>query len=42
MVTWGCLSAAMALIWNGASFLVVRFLLGATETGSHSDPKKAH
>ena len=29
----GLLSAAMALIWNGASFLVVRFLLGATETG---------
>ena len=28
MVTWGLLSAAMALIWNGASFLVVRFLLG--------------
>jgi len=29
----GLLSAAIALIWNGASFLVVRFLLGATETG---------
>jgi Major Facilitator Superfamily len=28
MVTWGLLSAAMVLIWNGASFLVVRFLLG--------------
>jgi MFS transporter, ACS family, tartrate transporter len=33
MVTWGLLSAAMALIWNGASFLVVRFLLGAAEAG---------
>ena len=28
MVTWGLLSAAMSLIWNEASFLVVRFLLG--------------
>ena len=27
------LSAAMALIWNGWSFLVVRFLLGAAEAG---------
>jgi MFS family permease len=33
MVTWGLLSAAMALIWNGWSFLVVRFLLGAAEAG---------
>src|SRR3954468_15998441 len=33
MVTWGLLSAAMALIWNEASFLVVRFLLGAAEAG---------
>ena len=34
MVTWGLLSAAMSLIWNEASFLVVRFLLGAAEAGS--------
>ena len=27
MVTWGLLSAAMALIWNAWSFLAVRFLL---------------
>jgi len=33
MVTWGLLSAGMALIWNEASFLVVRFLLGAAEAG---------
>ena len=33
MVTWGLLSAAMALIWNGWSFLVIRFLLGAAEAG---------
>ena len=33
MVTWGLLSAAMALIWNETSFLVVRFLLGAAEAG---------
>jgi len=33
MVTWGPLSAAMALIWNEWSFLVVRFLLGAAEAG---------
>jgi MFS transporter, ACS family, tartrate transporter len=33
MVTWGLLSAAMALIWNEASFLVLRFLLGAAEAG---------
>ncbi|MGA7263618.1 MAG: MFS transporter [Stellaceae bacterium] len=33
MVTWGLLSAAMALFWNGWSFLVVRFLLGAAEAG---------
>jgi ACS family tartrate transporter-like MFS transporter len=33
MVTWGVLSACMALIWNEASFLVVRFLLGAAEAG---------
>jgi MFS transporter, ACS family, tartrate transporter len=33
MLTWGLLSAAMALVWNEASFLVVRFLLGAAEAG---------
>ena len=33
MLTWGLLSAAMSLIWNEASFLVVRFLLGAAEAG---------
>jgi MFS transporter, ACS family, tartrate transporter len=33
MVTWGLLSAGMALVWNEASFLVVRFLLGAAEAG---------
>jgi len=33
MVTWGLLSAVMALIWNEASFLIVRFLLGAAEAG---------
>jgi len=33
MVTWGLLSVGMALIWNAASFLVVRFLLGAAEAG---------
>ena len=33
MVTWGLLSAAIALIWNEWSFLVVRFLLGAAEAG---------
>ena len=33
MVTWGLLSAAMALVWNESSFLVIRFLLGAAEAG---------
>jgi MFS transporter, ACS family, tartrate transporter len=33
MVTWGLLSAAMALIWNEWSFLILRFLLGAAEAG---------
>ena len=33
MLTWGLLSAGMSLIWNEASFLVVRFLLGAAEAG---------
>jgi D-galactonate transporter len=33
MLTWGLLSAGMAFIWNEASFLVLRFLLGAAEAG---------
>ena len=33
MLTWGLLSAGMALIRNEWSFLVVRFLLGAAEAG---------
>jgi MFS transporter, ACS family, tartrate transporter len=33
MLTWGLLSAGMALIQNEWSFLVVRFLLGAAEAG---------
>ena len=33
MVTWGLLSAGMALIWNEWSFLTIRFLLGAAEAG---------
>jgi len=33
MLTWGLLPAGMAFIWNEASFLIVRFLLGAAEAG---------
>lgn len=33
MITWGVLSAAMALVWNEASFLILRFLLGVAEAG---------
>jgi MFS transporter, ACS family, tartrate transporter len=33
MVTWGLLSACMALIWSETSFLVLRFLLGVAEAG---------
>jgi ACS family tartrate transporter-like MFS transporter len=33
MLTWGVLSAGMALVWNDTSFLVARFLLGAAEAG---------
>jgi MFS transporter, ACS family, tartrate transporter len=33
MVTWGLLSAGMSLVWNEASFLIIRFLLGAAEAG---------
>src|SRR5689334_3020378 len=31
MASWGVLSALMAFIWNGWSFLGLRFLLGAAE-----------
>ena len=33
MVSWGLVSAAMALVWNDTSFYVGRFLLGAAEAG---------
>lgn len=33
MITWGVISGAMALVTGPASFLVVRFLLGAAEAG---------
>jgi MFS transporter, ACS family, tartrate transporter len=33
MFTWGLLSAAMAFVWNDASFYVCRFLLGTAEAG---------
>ena len=33
MVSWGLVSAAMALVWNDTSFDVGRFLLGAAEAG---------
>ena len=33
MVTWGIVSACMAFVWNDASFLVARFLLGIAEAG---------
>jgi MFS transporter, ACS family, tartrate transporter len=33
MISWGVLSAGMAFIWDGPSFLVLRFLLGAAEAG---------
>ncbi len=33
MITWGILSAGMALVWNDTSFYVVRFLLGIAEAG---------
>src|SRR5215472_18598688 len=33
MVSWGLVSAAMALVWNETSFYVGRFLLGAAEAG---------
>jgi MFS transporter, ACS family, tartrate transporter len=33
MITWGIVSAAMAFVWDPASFYVLRFLLGAAEAG---------
>ncbi len=33
MITWGLLSGATALVQGQASFLLVRFLLGAAEAG---------
>ena len=33
MVTWGLLSAATALVWNGPSYDTARLLLGAAEAG---------
>lgn len=33
MVSWGIVSALMAIVWNEASFLALRFLLGAAEAG---------
>jgi ACS family tartrate transporter-like MFS transporter len=33
MITWGVISGAMALVTGPASFLLVRFLLGAAEAG---------
>jgi len=33
MITWGVISGAMALVTGPASFLIVRFLLGAAEAG---------
>src|SRR5260370_393211 len=33
MITWGMISGAMALVTGPASFLIVRFLLGAAEAG---------
>lgn len=33
MITWAVISAAGIFVWDGRSFLVVRFLLGAAEAG---------
>ncbi|QBC32354.1 MULTISPECIES: MFS transporter [Pandoraea] len=33
MITWGIVSAAMALVHNATSFYILRFLLGAAEAG---------
>jgi D-galactonate transporter len=33
MISWGILSSFTAVVWNGHSFLVLRFLLGVAEAG---------
>lgn len=33
MVSWGLVSALMAFVWDAASFLTLRFLLGVAEAG---------
>lgn len=33
MVSWGIVSALMAVVWSEASFITLRFLLGAAEAG---------
>ncbi len=33
MVSWGILSGLTAFVWNGPSFIALRFLLGAAEAG---------
>lgn len=33
MFTWGLVSLLMSLVWNGYSFFIARFLLGASEAG---------
>jgi ACS family tartrate transporter-like MFS transporter len=33
MVSWGVISAMMAVVWSGASFVALRFLLGVSEAG---------
>jgi len=33
MVSWGLVSALMAFVWDSASFLALRFLLGVAEAG---------
>jgi ACS family tartrate transporter-like MFS transporter len=33
MISWGILSSLMAVVWNGPSFLTLRFLLGVAEAG---------
>jgi ACS family tartrate transporter-like MFS transporter len=33
MISWGIVSACIAFVWNDASFLVARFLLGIAEAG---------
>ncbi|WP_321969015.1 MFS transporter [Paraburkholderia tropica] len=33
MITWGLLSALTAFVWNGPSFVTLRFLLGVAQAG---------